>query len=149
MAVAVRSIECQARGWSLTASAAGIEHRRRQTAVLLQEWGATQRAVEMARLGVSELLSNVVKHAVSRRCSLRVSRIGADAVVQVFDQSKDLPVIERPDWMAEGGRGLWLLREMADGFGYMPKPYTSCSGLALGKVVWFSCWGAFPSDGTA
>ncbi|RMI39431.1 ATP-binding protein [Streptomyces triticirhizae] len=146
----VRPVAAQhAYGWSLTASAQRIEYWRARVTEVLREGKASQRAVEVARLGVSELLSNVVKHAEARRCHLRVLRAGDDVVVQVCDRSPRLPVIRRPDWSAECGRGLWLLREMADDFGYMPVPYPSPEGLRMGKTVWFSCRTAFSEGAEA
>ena len=136
-------------GWSLTVSEREIERWRRRVAGALGEWRASREAVELARLGVSELLANVGKHTGSRRCCLRVVRVGADVVVQVFDESKCLPVLRTPDWCSEDGRGLWLLREMADGFGFMPVPWVTGASRRLGKVVWFACWGAVPEAGVA
>lgn len=130
--------------WSLTARAEEIERWRRAVGSVLTSWDASRGAVELARLGVSELLANVVKHTADHRCCLRLLRVGVDVLVQVFDESKQLPVVRAPDWCSEGGRGLWLLREMADGFGYMPMPFRAGASYRLGKVVWFSCWGAFP-----
>ncbi|TNM24556.1 ATP-binding protein [Streptomyces sedi] len=135
--------------WLLTVSPQEIERWRAAIADALADWRASREAVELARLGVSELLANVAKHTASRRCGLRVMRVGADVVVQVFDESKQLPVVRTPDWCSEDGRGLWLLREMADGFGYMPIPLVTDTSYRLGKVVWFSCWGALPEAGAA
>ncbi|GAA3857710.1 ATP-binding protein [Streptomyces sedi] len=135
--------------WFLTVSPGEIERWRRAIAGALAEWRVSREAVELARLGVSELLANVAKHTVSRRCSLRAVRVGADLLVQVFDESRQLPVLRTPDWCSEDGRGLWLLREMADGFGYMPMPFGDGTSCRLGKVVWFSCWGAVPETEAA
>ncbi|UED86325.1 ATP-binding protein [Streptomyces profundus] len=121
-----------------------IARWRREVKVVLARWGAAGETECVVSLGVSELLANVVRHSTTRRCWLRVLRVGPDVVVQVFDESKHLPVVHTPDDLAEDGRGLWLLREMADAFGFMPKQYTSDTGPALGKIVWFACWDAFP-----
>ncbi|UED84170.1 ATP-binding protein [Streptomyces profundus] len=133
--------------WFLTVSAHEIEEWRRTVAAALVDWRVSGEAVELARLGVTELLANVARHTASRRCGLRMVRVEEDLLVQVFDESRQLPVLRRPDWCAEGGRGLWLLREMADGFGYMPMPFVAGTSCRLGKVVWFSCWGAVPEAG--
>ncbi|GAA3863160.1 ATP-binding protein [Streptomyces sedi] len=151
MLVPVRSVDSafgsHDHSWSLTVRAEEIERWRHTVGAALSDWRATREAVELARLGVSELLANVAKHTVNRRCCLRTVRVGADVMVQVFDESKQLPVLRTPDWCSESGRGLWLLREMADGFGYMPMPFSNGASYRLGKVVWFSCWGAFPGAG--
>ncbi|WP_253194975.1 ATP-binding protein, partial [Streptomyces sp. MP131-18] len=100
---------------------------------VFERWDAPPHCVEVARLGVSELLTNVAKHAGTGRCYLRLLRIGPEAVVQVHDRSRTLPVITEPDREGEDGRGLWLLREMADRLG------CEVTHRRHGKIVWFSC----------
>lgn len=79
-------------------------------------------------LAVTELLSNVHRHAENPRCSLEIAKKGPSIYVTVSDRSPTPPVVSRPDWIAETGRGLWLLRELADDFG--------CTPVAWGKQVW-------------
>lgn len=124
----------QVYGRSLRASAAGMERWRASAGEVVRSWGGSAGAVELVRLGVSELLSNVIRHVAEPRCYLRIVRIGSEVTVQVFDRSVEMPVIgEAPDWDAESGRGLWLLREMATRFG------CERTGHCAGKIVWFSC----------
>lgn len=121
-------------GRSLVAEAEGVERWRREAAEVLRSWGASLEAVELVRLGVSELLSNVHRHVAVRRCYLRIVRIGSEVTVQVFDRSPNLPVVlEDPDGESECGRGLWMLREMASGFGCERTEQRD------GKIVWFRC----------
>lgn len=121
-------------GQSLRADGRSIEWWRREAAEVLLAWGGSAGAVELVRLGVSELLSNVIRHVAEPRCYLRIVRIESEVTVQVFDRSVEMPVIgEAPDWDAESGRGLWLLREMATRFG------CERTGHCAGKIVWFSC----------
>ncbi|MCK1796908.1 ATP-binding protein [Streptomyces sp. XM4193] len=115
----------------LVAQPSGIEFWRRQVAHLVRELGGDPGAVAVARLGVSELLSNVCKHVGDRRCRLEVEREGAGVCVRLFDRSPQVPAVRVPRWDAEEGRGLWLLREMADALGYTCVPD--------GKWVWFRC----------
>jgi serine/threonine-protein kinase RsbW len=98
---------------------------------VLRDWGADARAMELAAFGVSELLSNVLKHARNPECQLGVTRSGDRVVVQVHDRSARLPKIAEPNWEAECGRGLWLLNEMADALGWTIK--------SEGKATWFAC----------
>ncbi|UED83270.1 ATP-binding protein [Streptomyces profundus] len=141
MTVPVRSLAGQqVHGWALTVNAGAIEYWRREVGALVAQLGASREAVELARLGVSELLSNVSKHVESRWCCLTVcqSRL-AVVVVQVLDRSPVYPVVHTPAWDAESGRGLWLLREMADGFGCLRHVWDDG---VVGKSVWFACrWG--------
>ncbi|MFB4195219.1 ATP-binding protein [Streptomyces carpaticus] len=122
-------------GQSLTADARGIEGWRAVAGDVVRGWGASPDAVELVRLGVSELISNVVRHVGDQpRCYLRIVLIGSEVTVQVFDRSVRIPVIgAAPDWDAEDGRGLWMLREMATRFG------CERTRRGRGKIVWFSC----------
>lgn len=122
--------------WRLTARPFGIRHWRQAVVDVLAEWGAPRSSLELAYFGVSELLGNVSRHVPQRCCRLEVTRKGTAAVVSVFDRSTQLPKVNEPDWDAESGRGLWLLREMADGgagfgFHHVEPPWA--------KVVWFRC----------
>ncbi|MBU7598566.1 ATP-binding protein [Streptomyces sp. P38-E01] len=122
--------------WELRIRPEDLESWRRQVAHVVRELGGDYGAVAVARLGVSELLSNVCKHVGDRRCRLEVEREGAGVRVRLFDRSPQVPAVRVPTWDAEEGRGLWLLREMADALGYTCTPD--------GKWVWFRCLLATP-----
>jgi anti-sigma regulatory factor (Ser/Thr protein kinase) len=136
MPVTQRSIEDQnVHHWALTAEAEEITHWRGVVAQTLRGWGAPLASVELACLGVSELLANVIRHAGDRRCQLNISRVEGSARLSVLDRSQVLPKVSKPDWNAESGRGLWLLQQMAGegrlGFQFAPAPW--------GKEVWLQC----------
>lgn len=136
MPVTYRSIDDRnVHQWALSAEVEEITRWRRVVAQTLRDWQAPQTSVELACLGVSELLANVVRHAGDRQCQLRISRMGGSVLLSVFDRSLVLPKVSKPDWSAERGRGLWLLREMAGkehlGFQLAPVPW--------GKEVWLRC----------
>ncbi|WP_255308311.1 ATP-binding protein [Streptomyces marincola] len=120
-------------GWAVDVRASDLAQRRRAVVDILQLWEAPDSVVETARLGVSELLTNVLAHSGRADCYLLVARVGGLVVVQVFDASPSLPVLREPASDGTCGRGLWLLREMADDFGY------ARTWLGVGKVVWFAC----------
>jgi serine/threonine-protein kinase RsbW len=120
-------------GWAMTVRVEEIEQWRREVSSVLALWAVPEHVITVARLGVTELLSNVAKHAGDPRCYLGMERIADRAVIRVFDRSPRLPVIKEPRWDQESGRGLWLLREMADQFGY------EAAHPRQGKVIWFSC----------
>ncbi|QKV67511.1 ATP-binding protein [Streptomyces harbinensis] len=123
------------REWPLLARADELELWRRGVAGVVRGWGASPSAVELVRLGVTELLSNVLRHVDDHACCLVLSALGDTVLVQVLDRSAVLPEIgEAPDWEAQSGRGLWMLREMADGFGS-----ELLDGTTYKKVVWFRC----------
>ncbi|WP_110945749.1 ATP-binding protein [Streptomyces avicenniae] len=123
----------QAYGWALTARERDIELWRRVVADVFGGWGAPAEVVDLARLGVSELLTNVVRHVEDPHCYLQVAREAGQAVVLVIDTSRRMPRSEEPDWESATGRGLWLLREMAGEFGVQTLPFRR------GKAVWFAC----------
>ncbi|WP_240796209.1 ATP-binding protein [Streptomyces sp. RFCAC02] len=115
--------------WELLTHASGIETWRRTLALVLWSWGASDATVEVARMGLSELMANVIRHVGDPRCRLSAVLDGGRVTVLLSDRSPRLPVVSQPDWDAESGRGLWMLREMCRGFG--------CRPVADGKDVWF------------
>ncbi|MFI7273259.1 ATP-binding protein [Streptomyces sp. NPDC049879] len=132
MTVPVRFAEEQhyAYAWDLLASARGIETWRWTLALVLRSWGASEAAVEVARMGLSELLANVVRHVDDPRCRLSAVLDGARVRVLVEDRSPCVPKFAEPAWDAESGRGLWMLSAMCQDFGCEPE--------TGGKTMWFS-----------
>jgi serine/threonine-protein kinase RsbW len=116
------------RVWDLTAQAHTIERWRNEAATAVAVQGGDGEAVELARLAVSELLSNVVKHVSDPRCQLVVECQDGFVRLKVLDRSTAVPAITVPDWRAESGRGLWLLQALAPDWGYICHPG--------GKSVW-------------
>jgi anti-sigma regulatory factor (Ser/Thr protein kinase) len=124
-------------------SVADARHWAAQT---FDRWELTGDAVSDAVLLTSELVTNAVLHA---RTQLAVSLAVADGVVEVGVSDADRrtprrrPVVpDDPSWsqrisswlvgdqqLAEGGRGLMLVDEMADEWGV--------AQVAHGKQVWF------------
>lgn len=115
--------------WALTASAQDIARWRRLTAEAITGLGGDREAEVLASLGVSELLSNVVKHVPDKACRLAVRAVDAWVYVHLYDTSRQVPAMTRPAWDAESGRGLRLLNSMVPTWGY------ECR--ADGKAVWF------------
>ncbi|MBW1599434.1 ATP-binding protein [Streptomyces sp. JJ38] len=115
--------------WALIASAQDIAKWRRLAAEAVARLGGDREAQVLASLGVSELLSNIIKHVPDKACRLAVRAMDAWVYVHVFDTSRQVPAMTRPSWDAESGRGLWLLNSMVPTWGY------ECR--ADGKAVWF------------
>ncbi|WP_103529378.1 ATP-binding protein [Streptomyces sp. SM12] len=130
-------------GWSLLARPDGIGHWRRQAAGVLTMWGAPVSSVELVRLGVSELLGNVVKHVADERCYLRLVRCGAEVEVQVIDADPRFPEFCQPGQLSESGRGLALVAELAGGIGWRRMEE------GMGKRVYFRCPLVQPANGTS
>lgn len=75
---------------------------------------------------VSELVTNAVGNA---RSQVTVAwRLGDCLIVEVHDEDSRPPVMQRPDWEALGGRGLWLVDAISQSWGTRPS--------RLGKIVW-------------
>jgi anti-sigma regulatory factor (Ser/Thr protein kinase) len=62
-----------------------------------------------ARLVVSELVTNAIRHAPGP-CGLTLHLIGEELVITVWDTSAEEPVFKRPDRHRVGGHGLHLVR---------------------------------------
>ncbi|WP_062213218.1 ATP-binding protein [Streptomyces sp. NBRC 109706] len=127
--------DTQRRGhsWLLTARREDLARFRRLASLAMREWGQPPRVTEVVLHGVTELLSNVARHVPDPRCRLELALDGDAVRVTVRDRSGVLPTITLPDWTAEAGRGLWLLREMADDLGFEP--------VEDGKRVWVTVRG--------
>ncbi|WP_052848803.1 ATP-binding protein [Streptomyces avicenniae] len=126
---AQQATDAEAFAWELLARAPGIETWRRTLALVLRAWGASDSTVEIARMGLSELLANVVRHVDDPCCRLSAVLDGRRVTVRVEDRSVRVPVVVEPAWDAESGRGLWMLRAMCRDFGCEPE--------VDGKAVWF------------
>lgn len=116
--------------WALTISPREIGWWRRRVASAAASLGASSAALQVIRLGVSELLTNICTHVEDPACQLMVQRAEQDLYVRVFDHSSVVPAIRSAAAHSECGRGLLLVREMAAGLGYVCTPG--------GKWVWFS-----------
>ncbi|WP_052850358.1 ATP-binding protein [Streptomyces avicenniae] len=114
--------------WLLTARREDLARFRRLVSLALREWDQPPHVVEVVLHGVTELLANVARHVDNPRCTLELTDLGDAVRVAVHDRSATLPRITLPDWTAEEGRGLWLLREMADELGF--------EATDEGKCVW-------------
>ena len=110
-----------------TASAAArtfVRETCRYWQLALPDATVTERAVLLA----NELVTNAVVHAgtdVRLRLELRGDRLH----IAVRDDNPRLLRLVVPDSQAEGGRGLWLVEQLARAWGVNPHPEG-------GKVVW-------------
>lgn len=92
----------------------------------------------------SELVANVLIHTTSAP-QLSVTRSGAGVRVTIFDDSPVVPAQRRQSQQATTGRGVRLLAELADDWGW------ALDGEG-GKSVWFTVsgaadpWAAYSSD---
>jgi anti-sigma regulatory factor (Ser/Thr protein kinase) len=84
--------------------------------------------MDRAVLLANELVTNAVVHA-HTEIWLRLELRGDRLHIAVRDGSPRLLRLVTPDWQAEGGRGLWLVEQLARAWGVNRHP----DG---GKVVW-------------
>ncbi|QTD98270.1 ATP-binding protein [Streptomyces cyanogenus] len=116
----------------LTVGEHSVRHIRRIVRSLLDEW-QLQELTFAVELGVSELVTNVVRHVPDRRCTLVVARQTAGVRAEVTDGFTGRPRLEPDaDRDAESGRGLALLDAVVDKWGVS-------TGAGGGKTVWFEC----------
>lgn len=100
---------------------------RRIVAAFLRSWGWAE-LVEPAAMCVTELLSNVRRHADSDECVLLLETSARGVRIVVSDDTPELPVVLEPDWFSDSGRGMFLLSKTADAWGAVPTDE--------GKDVW-------------
>jgi anti-sigma regulatory factor (Ser/Thr protein kinase) len=122
--------------WALPFALSAVRPARTNVTAVLRRHGLSQRVIDDARIVVSELVANAVRHARSiPNVGLTLSlEVGGDAVrLAVTDGgSATLPTILHPPDLALSGRGLtivrtltseWGVREGSDGntvFGVLP-----------------------------
>ena len=86
----------------------------------------TSAAADAAELAVSELFGNAVKTGRGAEAVLRMSWTPRRLRVEVCDASAQVPVVREAAPNEEGGRGLWLVRELAVRWGTKPEPGGKC-----------------------
>ncbi|RZF09954.1 MULTISPECIES: ATP-binding protein [Streptomyces] len=88
--------------------------------------------VDRAALGVTELLTNVHRHAgPDKRCTVRLELLLDRLTVSVRDRDPRLPVVRDATMDATCGRGLALVAAVSECWGVRPWETS-------GKVVWFT-----------
>ncbi|WP_432020683.1 SpoIIE family protein phosphatase [Streptomyces sp. 1222.5] len=94
----------------------------------LAAWGFAE-AMDDARLLLSEVLTNAVQHG-QGPIGVHLCRTDADLTVEISDRSPALPQPRQAAEDEESGRGLLLVRALADDWGVRPTDE--------GKTTWFS-----------
>ncbi|MCX4785047.1 MULTISPECIES: ATP-binding protein [unclassified Streptomyces] len=88
--------------------------------------------IDHAALGVTELLTNVHRHAQpDKSCTVEIELLLERLTVSVHDHDPRLPTVCDPSASSTSGRGLALIAAVSESWGVRP------SGGA-GKVVWFT-----------
>lgn len=111
--------------WELPPEPAAVSRARDLAAGQLTAWGAEDEAATM-RLIVSELLTNAIRYG---RPPLTLRLIRGDRLVcEVADASSTSPHLRHAAGTDEGGRGLFLVAQLADTWGTRYTPQ--------GKTIW-------------
>ncbi|MEU1778386.1 ATP-binding protein [Streptomyces abikoensis] len=88
--------------------------------------------IDLAALGVTELLTNVHQHAEpDKRCTVEIDLVPSRLTVSVRDHDPRLPAIGDADTGSTHGRGLALVAALSSSWGVQQRQ----DG---GKVVWFT-----------
>ncbi|GGZ83990.1 PAS domain S-box protein [Streptomyces echinoruber] len=113
---------------TLPAVPASVREGRAFLGRVLAAWGCTAVADD-ALLLLSEILTNAVRHA-EGPLTLRLCRTVAGLTVEVGDRSTHLPEPRQAAGDEESGRGLFLVRALAESWGVRPTDE--------GKTTWFT-----------
>jgi hypothetical protein len=111
--------------WQVPSDTAAVAPVRAECARRLREWGLEE-IVFTTELILSELITNAVRYA-SQPITVRLI-YSTSLICEVFDGSSTSPHLRRASLTDEGGRGLFLVAQLADRWGTR---YT-----ADGKVIW-------------
>jgi len=111
--------------WELDADPQAVGEARAKVADTLRSWGLDD-LMDTTQLIVSELVTNAMRHAVGP-ISLRLIRHSA-LVCEVADGSSTAPRLRHARVTDEGGRGLFLVAQMAHRWGTRYP--------ADGKIIW-------------
>ncbi|WP_405982081.1 ATP-binding protein [Streptomyces sp. NBC_00158] len=116
----------------LQALPARIGQVRRIVSAQLRHWQLDP-LIDRAALGVTELLSNVHRHAQpDKACTVEIELRLGRLTVSVHDSDPRLPVRRDADDLETCGRGLALVEAVSEAWGARHRPD------GPGKVVWFS-----------
>ncbi|MFD9483445.1 ATP-binding protein [Streptomyces sp. NPDC059991] len=88
--------------------------------------------IDEAALGVTELLTNVHRHAQpDKLCTVEIELLRDRLTVSVHDHDPRMPTVRSADPFATHGRGLAMIAAVSESWGVRPQG-------ALGKTVWFT-----------
>ncbi|MFF0294711.1 SpoIIE family protein phosphatase [Kitasatospora sp. NPDC004615] len=111
--------------WDVPADPAAVARVRAAVTRRLDDWGLTEQAFA-AELVLSELITNAIRHA-SGPIRVRLLRDRA-LICEVWDGSATSPHLRHATDTDEGGRGLFLVAQLAERWGTRYP--------ASGKVIW-------------
>ncbi|MDT3396272.1 ATP-binding protein [Streptomyces sp. B1866] len=101
---------------SLAACPEAIAAVRHIVRVVLRLWGRTDLSYDVT-LCLTELLTNVIKHAACSECLISLQDRPIGLRVAVADTDPAPPVVRHPDHLSETGRGMALIERTAHRWG--------------------------------
>jgi GAF domain-containing protein/anti-sigma regulatory factor (Ser/Thr protein kinase) len=111
--------------WVLPNDPAAVSRARRLVAEQLDRWGLEELGFS-TELVVSELVTNAVRYS-NGPVALRLIRDRA-LICEVADEAATSPQLRRADDADEGGRGLFIVSQVTQRWGYRPS--------RRGKAIW-------------
>ncbi|MGH4035825.1 ATP-binding protein [Actinomycetota bacterium Odt1-20B] len=88
--------------------------------------------IDHAALGVTELLTNVHRHAEPDKvCTVEIELLLDRLTISVHDHDPHLPVVRDAEPFATSGRGLAMVAAVSESWGVRPQG-------DAGKIVWFT-----------
>nr|WTB28254.1 ATP-binding protein [Streptomyces sp. NBC_00830]WTB35827.1 ATP-binding protein [Streptomyces sp. NBC_00830] len=121
------TIRAQLCSWEFPARPEFVSQARSLAAQQLEDWGHGVVALT-AEMIVSELVTNAVRYGGGTDLRLRLT-VRSSLVVEVSDQSRCCPRLRRPCDDDEGGRGMRLVADLAQRWGFHHET-------TEGKTVW-------------
>ncbi|MFJ4716758.1 ATP-binding protein [Streptomyces sp. NPDC088785] len=104
---------------------------RRIVSAQLRHWHLDP-LIDLAALGITELLTNVHRHAEpDKRCTVELELFRNCLTLSVRDHDPRLPEVRTADSLATCGRGLAMVASVSRSWGVRPH-------IDGGKVVWFA-----------
>ena len=113
--------------WTCPLHPASVRVARRLVRSMCVFWRASD-ACDAAVLAVSELVGNAVRAAAGTEVKLRLAWTPRRLRVEVIDAAPGVPRLRHAADTDEGGRGLFLISQLAVRWGVEPRP--------TGKCVW-------------
>ncbi len=108
-----------------------INQVRRIVSAQLRYWHLDP-LIDQAALGVTELLTNVHRHAQpDKTCTVEIELLLERLTVSVHDHDPRMPTVREADASSTSGRGLAMIAAVSESWGVRPRGRS-------GKVVWFT-----------
>ncbi|MFE9597095.1 ATP-binding protein [Streptomyces hokutonensis] len=117
-------------GFTVAAAVDAVPAARRQVIALAKDLGLhlSEQAMENVELLAGEIIANAVLYT-DGPCDVAVTRTDERLRVEVTDTDPSLPSVVDAGLDDESGRGLLLVKALADAWGTRPEP--------MGKTTWF------------